>query len=118
MNRCTAFTHHCTLPRLVLAAAALLLGASALAQVVRPFPPTAQRGILQVTAAPDVLLNGKAARLSPGSRIRGTNNMMVMSATLTGQTLVVNYTLEPVGLLHDVWILTEAEAATALPRKP
>ena len=86
----------------------------AVAQTSRPFPATALRGALQITQPPDVLLNGEAARLSPGSRIRGTNNMLQMSAGLVGQKLLVHYTREPSGLVHDVWILTPEEAA----RKP
>jgi hypothetical protein len=30
----------------------------------------------------------------------------------------VNYTLEPSGLVHNVWILTEAEARLKRPRSP
>lgn len=77
---------------------------------VRNFPPKVQRGTLTVTAPPEVLLNGKPDRLSPGARIRGTNNMLAMSGTLIGTPLVVNYLREPNGMLHDVWILTALEA--------
>jgi hypothetical protein len=91
-----------------------LLATSVAAQTLRPFPATALRGELVVTQPPDVQLNGAPARLSPGSRIRGANNMLQMSASLAGQTLLVHYTREPAGLLHDVWILTPEEAA----RKP
>jgi hypothetical protein len=77
---------------------------------VRNFPPKVQRGTLVVTAPPEVMLNGKPDRLSPGARIRGTNNMLAMSGVLVGQQLVVNYLREPNGMLHDVWILTALEA--------
>ena len=93
---------------------ALLAGAAALAQTSRPFPAAALRGELQITQAPEALLNGQPVRLSPGARIRGTNNMLQMSAALTGVPLLVNYTREPSGGVHDVWILTAEEAA----RKP
>jgi hypothetical protein len=66
--------------------------------------------VMQITQAPELLMDGAPARLSPGSRIRGPNNMLVMSATLTGHTLLVNYVREPLGLIHEVWVLTEAEA--------
>ncbi len=95
-------------------AAALLLATGAIAQTSRPFPATALRGALQITQPPDVLLNGEAARLSPGSRIRGANNMLQLSGALVGQNLLVHYTREMSGLVHDVWILTPEEAA----RKP
>ena len=55
------------------------------------------------------LLNGQPARLAPGARIRGLNNLLVMSGALAGQRAVVNYTLDPLGLVLDVWILTDAE---------
>ncbi|MDZ7938247.1 MAG: hypothetical protein U5M53_08200 [Rhodoferax sp.] len=77
---------------------------------VRNFPLKVQRGTLLVTAPPEVMLDGKPDRLSPGARIRGTNNMLAMSSVLVGQPLVVNYLREPNGLLHDVWILTALEA--------
>ena len=81
---------------------------------MRPFPKNALRGNLQVIHAPDVLLDGQAARLSPGARIRGTNNLLVLSGTLTGVKSVVNYTLDNAGQLKDVWLLRNEEAA----RKP
>ena len=40
--------------------------------------------------------------------------MLYLSASLAGQRLLVHYTREPSGLVHDVWILTPDEAA----RKP
>ena len=84
-------------------------------QSVRPFPPAAQRGVMVVTQPPVMLLDDKVDRLSPGARIRGTNNMLVMSGSLIGQKLVVNYVREPGGMVHEVWILTQAEAALKLP---
>ena len=94
-----------------LAVSALAPPAAQAQTAVRPFPIAAKRGILEVQLPPDVLLNGSPARLSPGSRIRATNNMLVMSGQIVGQRLTVNYTVNPQGLLHDVWILTETEAA-------
>jgi hypothetical protein len=75
-----------------------------------PIPQSAQRGVLVVTQPPDVLLDGQPARLSPGARIRGRNNLLLLSAPLVGQALTVRYVRDPQGLLHDVWVLTEAEA--------
>ena len=87
----------------------------ALAQTSRPFPATALRGVLQIVQPPDVRLNDQAARLAPGARIRGTNNMLQLSGALIGQALLVHYTVEPTsGQLLNVWVLTEEEAA----RKP
>ena len=80
----------------------------------RTFPATALRGELVVVQPPDVRLNGKPARLAPGARIHNETNMVQLSGTLVGQKRVVNYTVDPLGHLHDVWILTASEAA----RKP
>lgn len=95
----------------LLGALAIMLAPAAQAQLARPFPSNALRGELVVTQPPEVLLNGQAARLSPGSRIRGQNNMLQLSGGLVGQKLVVNYTLDPLGLVHNVWVLTDDEKA-------
>jgi hypothetical protein len=96
--------------------AALLWAACTLAfaQANRNFPATALRGEIVVTQPPELLLNGKPARLAPGARIRGVDNMLVMSGAAVGQTLVVHYTRDTTGQLLDVWLLTSAELA----RKP
>ena len=94
-----------------LALAALSPAASAQTVVIRSFPAKALRGTLVVTQPPAITIDGKSAQLSPGARIRSTSNMLVLSASLVGQELTVNYTTEQHGLVHDVWILTEAEAA-------
>lgn len=75
----------------------------------RQFPVNIKRGVMTVTAPPEVLINGAVMRLSPGVRIRGPNNMILMSGALTGQQYSVNYVLEQQGLVRDVWILTQAE---------
>ena len=104
----------CVLKSLLALALPALLATSVTAQTSRPFPATALRGELLITQPPDVQLNGRAERLSPGSRIRGADNMLQMSASLAGQALLVHYTRDPSGLVHDVWILTPDEVA----RKP
>ena len=103
MNRCV-----------LMAALALALAGAVSAQTSRPFPAHALRGALVVVQPPEVQLNGQAARLAPGSRIRGADNMVQMSGTLVGAKLLVHYTLDPIGLVQDVWILTPDEAG----RKP
>lgn len=118
MNRCpvslstTGARRRAALLTLGLAVAVAGLSLPTLAQnQPRMFPAKALRGTLVVTQPPLVTLDGKAAQLSPGARIRGTNNMLLLSGGLVNQTLTVNYTLESHGMVHDVWILTEAEAA-------
>ncbi|MEO0002982.1 MAG: hypothetical protein RLZZ22_674 [Pseudomonadota bacterium] len=98
------------------AAALILLPALALAQnasdqLRRQFPEQARRGVLRVTAPPDILLDGKPDRLSPGARIHGTEQRIVMAGQLVGQELPVNYLREGMGLVHEVWLLTPAEQA-------
>jgi hypothetical protein len=92
---------------------ALMLGSNAGAQnvVQRGFPANALRGEIAFGQPPEVLLNGQPARLAPASRIRGTNNLLVMSGALVAKKAIVNYTLDPLGLVQDVWILTDAERA-------
>ena len=124
MNRCfkARFSAVCATLLLAMPLAVAPVGASAQTDYIptaparrRPFPTTALRAALVVTQTPNVLIDGKPARLSPGVRIHGANNMLVMSATLTGQQLLVNFVREPQGLVHEVWILTEAEARLPQP---
>jgi hypothetical protein len=108
-----------TMPRcatpLIPALAALCIALPAAAQqVVRPFPANALRGVLEVTQAPDILLNDKPARLAPGSRIRGEDNLIHVPGSVAGRKLVVHYTADLMGQVHDVWILKPDEMA----RKP
>ncbi len=125
MNRCLVNTPRLLGTRMLriaaptaLIAGLLLASVGSTAQVVsRPFPPTAMRGIMTVTQPPEVLMDGKPDRLSPGSRIRGANNMLVMSGALIGQAMRVNYTREPNGAIHDVWVLTDAEASLPPPNR-
>lgn len=98
------------------AAALLLLPALAWTQhatdqLQRQFPDQARRGVLRVTAPPDIELDGKPDRLSPGARIRNTDRRLVMAQQLVGQELPVNYLREGMGLVHEVWLLTPAEQA-------
>jgi hypothetical protein len=95
-----------------LAAGLAFASAAAVAQVQRAFPPTAFRGELTGSAPPDVLLNGKPARLAAGARIRGEENRFELTSYLAGRKLVVNYTIEDTsGQLMEIWVLTPAELA-------
>ncbi len=86
----------------------------AAAQAPRNFPATALRGEIVITQPPDLLLNQSPARLAPGARIRGADNMLLLSGAAVNQRLLVHYTLDLHGHLLDVWVLTPAE----LVRKP
>jgi hypothetical protein len=77
---------------------------------LRKFPDKALRGRMKVVQAPEILIDGKPERLSPGSRIRDPQQRLVMSASITNQELTVNFVRNPLGEVHEVWILTELEA--------
>jgi hypothetical protein len=102
MNRCAA---------LALSLALLLGAAAAPAQVTRLFPPTALRGELTGVAPPDVLVDGKPARLAPGARIRNEENRFEVTGQLAGRKLLVHYTTDAGGQLLDIWILRPSEIA-------
>lgn len=117
MNRCP-ISKSSPPPRFLKTLGLVVLGVFALsvnpaqAQAgVRQFPAGAQRGMLVVTNPPEVLINGKAARLSPGARIKGVNNLLVLSSTLVGRSVLVNYRRDGQGLIHEAWILSPEEAA-------
>lgn len=111
MNRCKEI-----LARLTLAACAALAGfsliipATATGQGIRrEAPKDVVLGKLVVTAPPEVTMDGKPDRLSPGSRIRDLNNMLVLSGGVVGKTLPVVYRRDAAGLVHEAWILTDDE---------
>jgi len=136
MNRCKAPTRAALKTMLLAAAlapAALFLAAPAAAQTApipqtqneaaaggRNFPTGTLRGSFVVVNWPEIQLDGKDERLSPGSHIYGANRMLVMPASITGQNLMVNYTRDAAGMVRDIWILTpdEAGAERASAHKP
>ena len=94
-----------------LLALTVALALPAAAQTQRQFTSKALRGEVVFGTPPEVMLNGKPARLAPGARVRDANNLIQLPASLAGRKAVVNYTLELEGQLLDVWILTAQEAA-------
>ena len=117
MNRCKPPLIRRSL--LALAGTACLLGMALPAQAqtgVRNFPDQAIRATMVVVQPPEVHMDGKPMRLSPGARILGTTNTLVLSASLVGQELTVNYVPDMLGQAHQVWILTPAEVAEKRPR--
>jgi hypothetical protein len=112
MNRCFPLRARIALSSFVAFAAltSCLLPTSVAAQGIRRDPPKdVVLGQLKVDAPPEISIDGNADRLSPGSRIRDLNNMVVLSASLTGQTLPVVYRRDAAGLVHEAWILTSEE---------
>jgi hypothetical protein len=102
-----------TMYRCALAAvitAGLVISASA--QMLRTFPQNTLRGAMSFGADREITLNGRAAQLAPGSRVRNQNNMIVMPGSLSGARFLVNYTVDiGGGQVLDVWVLTPDEAA-------
>src|SRR4051812_4771212 len=98
MNRCRSLflpLHGMAVALAAWSLCAIVVPAGAQAQLaVRQFPAAALRGALTVTTPPEVLINGAAERLAPGVRIRGVNNLLVLSNSLVGQTYIVNYVRE------------------------
>ena len=97
--------------RILLAATALVAGLAVAQGIRREAPKDVTLSKLAITAPPEVTLDGKPDRLSPGSRIRDVNNMLVLSASLAGRTVPVVYRRDAAGLVHEVWMLTDAEYA-------
>ena len=86
-----------------------------MAQTVRSFPETALRGKIAFKSPPQIELDGKADRLSPGARIRDEQGMLAMTGALAGKEFVVNFKREPsTGMVHEVWLLTAEEAKVKL----
>jgi len=90
----------------------------------RPFPPHAKRGKMTPAPYPDIVINGKARRMTPASRIFNEDNLIVMPASLRGSNIVVNYAEDGDGDIERIWILDAFEArqtpppATPPPPKP
>lgn len=93
-------------------AAALALPALA---IDRPFPANVLRGKFTPGYFPDITLDGKARQLSPAARIFNEENRIEMPAAVRGKDLVVNYTVDSMGNIDRIWILTAEEAAQKVP---
>jgi len=111
MNRCIRSRTASALVSCALLSGFLLtLPLSSSAQgIIREAPRDVRPGLLVVTQSPVITLDGKPDRLSPGSRIRDLNNMLVLSAGITGKEIPVVYRRDPSGLVHEVWMLTPEE---------
>ena len=101
--------------RVASAAAALLVAASAAAQL-RTLPASAERGVMSHVSGMMVSLNGERLLLGTGAQIRDSSNRIILPTTLPPNSLV-KYTLDVQGQVHRVWILSPAEAAQRDPKK-
>ncbi len=119
MNRCLCFL------RAFAAALALLIGAAWLPALAQPapaaagtrtFPANALRGKLVIGTMPEVTLNDQAMRTTPGFRLFGSDGKLLMAHHFAGQSLLVNYVIEPsTQWLPQAWVLTPEEAALKRP---
>jgi hypothetical protein len=85
----------------------VLLAQDVIAQA-RVFPENSFLGVLEVTIAPEIRMNGSPARLAPGSLIRNLQNMVITPNELTSP-VIVKYTLDVLGDVLYVWILSQDE---------
>ncbi|MBV8633657.1 MAG: hypothetical protein JO002_04140 [Burkholderiaceae bacterium] len=83
----------------------------------RNFPANALRGVFTATVFPQVMINGQTMQLAPGAKIYNQQNMILMHTNLINSAVVVNYTLDNMGFVSRVWILTDEEAAITLPTR-
>ena len=93
---------------IVLLICALFLQA-AVAQV-RQIPAYAKRGHITHIQGTIVDMDGERMQLSAGAQIRSNDNLIVVPMSLPAGALV-KYTLDGMGQIHRVWILTPQEAA-------
>jgi hypothetical protein len=126
MNRCPTLAPlwRCALIALCTTAGALTTAhaqeqaPSTFGAQIRTFPDNALRGkVAFTTGIGTAEINGSTKLITaPGFRLFSPENRLIMQHAVQGQTFTVNYVIEPsTGMLHTVWILTQAEVAQ--PRK-
>jgi hypothetical protein len=81
-------------------------------QALRIIDPQALAGRLAITQFPRARLDGREVLLAPGVRIRSTDNLLRLPASLSDEQ-TVRYRLDPGGQVIEVWLLTDEEAAQA-----
>jgi hypothetical protein len=98
--------------KISLTALALVAGLASAQVYRREAPKDVVLGRLTVVAGPQITMDGKPDRMSPGARIRDVSNLLVMPTTITGKTVPVVYRREtPGGMVHEIWLLTDDEYA-------
>jgi hypothetical protein len=103
------------LSSLLLAATLTAMSAWPAFAIDRPFPANILRGKFTPGYFPDITLDGKPRQLSPSARIFNQDNGIDMPAAVRGTDLVVNYTVDAMGYIDRIWILTADEAAQTVP---
>ncbi|RZU02071.1 hypothetical protein [Rivibacter subsaxonicus] len=118
MNRCDRLGRRSVLLQLSAAMAALTLaaGAGAQPQVSRSFPYNALRGEIVVQSTNDLLVNGEPARMAPGVRIRGQDNLLLVTGAIEGLKFIGHYTVDTYGLVSQLWVLRDDEIVKPWPK--
>jgi len=94
---------------LALLICALVMPVAAMAQV-RQIPDDARRGSIVHLQDTIVEIDGQPMRLSAGAQIRSRDNLIIVPMSLPPGALV-KFTLDGMGQIHRVWVLTAEEAA-------
>ncbi|MGA0609573.1 hypothetical protein [Caldimonas sp. KR1-144] len=117
MNRCDVRAGALALALIASTIAVSLPTAASAQEVVqRNFPRNALRGEVVVLSESEALLNGKPVRLAPGLRLRGPNNLLLVSGAAQGQKFLAHYTVDTYGLINNLWVLREDEAQRLWPK--
>jgi hypothetical protein len=88
---------------------ALIVPAAVIAQV-RQIPDSAKRGHIVHIRESIVEIDGTRMQLSAGAQIRSRDNLFIVPMSLPSGALV-KYTVDGMGQVHRVWVLTDQEAA-------
>ena len=90
----------------------MLLGlcCAAAAAQFRDIPADARRGKLVHVVDMDVQIDGVPQRLARGAQIRDADNRVVVPTSVPPQS-EVKFRFDNSGLVREVWILSEREAA-------
>lgn len=83
--------------------------------MMRTLPADSKVGEMAPPWQGRVQINGQMLTLSPAAQIRNENNLLVLPTAIQ-QSVLVRYTLDQMGTVSRVWILTAAEAAQSEPR--
>ena len=100
-----------------LGALLLLVCTAVAAQQLRTIPPDAKAGTLRHLQDMTVALDGKPEQLAPGAQIRDTANRLVLPGAIPPTGVLVKYKRNDAGVVNQVWLLTQREAAQ-LPQAP
>ena len=115
MNRCAQFSLALALAGTIAALAPAPASAQDGQALRRNFPQNALRGGIVFGAPPAILLNGVSTQTAPSVRIHGLDNLIMMSAQLTGARAIVDYTTDMQGAIKEIWILSAIEQAKLWP---